>query len=482
MSLKGFNFFRALSFKQSKPNKMQQELELDYKERLQAVAEVIQSSDELAAYLEEETPELYKVLQEAYEPLVSEIYEEVATDHPLQLLALETVLLNPFFEGLFLPRILGYSVLRGEINDLVKYSRPQEHFKEVLVAIANSTNFDVIKQRIGQTVQLGFSLSSDIWLASLLDRIENKKVKSFLQSMIIDRFRDPKERLTFFQRYKKQFSHYNYLTCSFPNSIGELKVEEETLRTFLLNRISNNLPHHNYIPALLELINRKEFFREAEFLEVISIVGNFIDLGNAGNEQLAKVINQNRSNVFNGMYFAFLRKSHKDGIVFGPKAEMKFYQMLDKSVTDDLLKYYRLLETIHSKGFVHEDSLDAVSAFYAQYEGMSINNECIRLNLLQQFRNVVENLTEPEYHSYFEISRTFAMYMNIFDNSAFNNELKIMGMVYVRKLLEFYQDKRSKEYQDVKKFVCSAFVEYEFLTEKELTELFKVKRKIKVEE
>lgn len=231
----------------------------------------------------------------------------------------------------------------------------------------------------------------------------------------------------------------------------------------------------------MELINRKEFFREAEFLEVISIVGNFIDLGNEGNEQLAKVINQNRSNVFNGMYFAFLRKSHKDGIVFGPKAEMKFYQMLDKSVTDDLLKYYRLLETIHSKGFVHEDSLDAVSAFYGQYEGMSINNECIRLNLLQQFRNVVENLTEPEYHSYIEISRTFAMYMNIFDNSSFNNELKVMGMVYVRKLLEFYQDKRSKEYQDVKNLFAQLLLNMSF-DRKELTELFKVKRKIKVEE
>ena len=159
---------------------------MDYKERLQAVAEVIQGSDELAAYLEEETPELYKALQETYEPLVAEIYQEVAEDHPLQILELEKVLLNPFFEGLFLPRILGYSVLRGEINDEVKYSRPQEHFKEVLVAIANSTNFDVIKQRIGQTVQLGFSLSREIWIASLLDRIENKKVKAFLQSMNLD--------------------------------------------------------------------------------------------------------------------------------------------------------------------------------------------------------------------------------------------------------------------------------------------------------
>lgn len=56
-----------------------QELEMDYKERLQAVAEVIQGSDELAAYLEEETPELYKALQETYEPWLQKFTKRLRT-------------------------------------------------------------------------------------------------------------------------------------------------------------------------------------------------------------------------------------------------------------------------------------------------------------------------------------------------------------------------------------------------------------------
>ncbi|MBK6825296.1 MAG: hypothetical protein IPG87_20840 [Saprospiraceae bacterium] len=80
-----------------------QELEMDYKERLQAVAEVIQGSDELAAYLEEETPELYKALQETYEPLVAEIYQEVAEDHPLQILELEKCCSIHFLKVCFYP-------------------------------------------------------------------------------------------------------------------------------------------------------------------------------------------------------------------------------------------------------------------------------------------------------------------------------------------------------------------------------------------
>lgn len=54
-----------------------------------------------------------------------------------------------------------------------------------------------------------------------------------------------------------------------------------------------------------------------------------------------------------------------------------------------------------------------------------------------------------------------------------------MGMNYISKLLAFYKDKRSKEYQDVKKFVSSTFTEFEFLTEKEVVDLFKIKRKKK---
>ena len=155
----------------------------------------------------------------------------------MQIKALENVLLNPYFEGLFLPRILGYSVLRGEVNDDLKYTRPQEDFKNILQVIASSANFDQLKQRIGQTVQVGFSLSSDIWISNLLDQIENKKVRAFLQSMRHDRFRDQNERKTLVERYRKQFAHYNFYTAEFPETVNELKVEFGALKSFLLQTL-----------------------------------------------------------------------------------------------------------------------------------------------------------------------------------------------------------------------------------------------------
>jgi hypothetical protein len=458
-----------------------QSLLQDYKERLQGVAELIQGSNELAAYLEEETPELYKLLQEIYEPYIEEIYQEVAENHPLQLPELEQVLLNPFFEGLFQPRILGYSVLRNEINEEIKYVRPQESFKTILLAISNSTNFDVIRQRIGQTVQLGFALSSDIWIANLMDKIENKKVKTFLQSMIHDRFRDLEERKNLLNRYKNQFSQYNFSYTHFPETVSELKTEANSVKQFLLNRIAFKSSHDSYIEEIHKLIAKKEFYKEPEFIDIITIISNFIHLNQTETQFLSNALNSCRheNKQFNNLYFQFLKSNYKEGFVFGKEADLKFYALLNKNESDDLIKFYSLLETIHSKGFVHEDTFDAVNAFYSQYEGMSIINECLRLAIHQMFLKVVDNLTEPEYPSFFELHRTFQAYMNIFSNAAFNLKAEEMSMSYVRKLLAFYKDKRSKEYQEIKKSVSSSFIELDFLNEKELVDLFKIKRKKK---
>jgi hypothetical protein len=459
-----------------------QNLNDDYKERLQAVAEVIQGSDELAAYLDEESHELYKVLQDTYEPLVAEIYQEVAENDPLQIKALEQVLLNPYFEGLFLPRILGYSVLRGEVNDELKYTRPQEDFKKVLHVIASSANFDQLKQRIGQTVQVGFSLSSEIWITNLLEQIENKKVRAFLQSMRHDRFRDLNERRNLLERYKKQFSHYNFYTAEFPDTINELKVEFSALRSFLLNRIKFKSKHDSYTKEIHEIISKKQFSKEKEYLELVSIIAHFIDLNETETVHLKTALNACRSEnpSFNQYYFQFLKRELKQRPSnITPEADKKFSSLLDRTNADDLVRFYNIIDTIHSKGFIHEDVLDGVNAFYSQYEGMSINNECLRLSISNLFYKVVSNLSCPEYHAFFELNKTFGAYINIFSNSAFSQDVENMCMDYVNKLLAFYKDKRSKEYQEIKKLVSSNFTELEFLSDKELVELFKIKRKKK---
>ena len=67
--------------------------------------------------------------------------------------------------------------------------------------------------------------------------------------------------------------------------------------------------------------------------------------------------------------------------------------------------------------------------------------------------------------------------MRIFDNQQFNQAMERISMDYVNKLLKRYSDKRSRDYQDIKKFVSVNFQEFGFLKEKEVVELFKTRRK-----
>ena len=90
----------------------------EYQARLDEIAKAIPESEEHVQYLEEEEEEDYQKMRDRFEPLIQAIYEEVAQDNPLQLPALETALLANDFEGMYLPRILGYTVLRGLVTKI----------------------------------------------------------------------------------------------------------------------------------------------------------------------------------------------------------------------------------------------------------------------------------------------------------------------------------------------------------------------------
>ncbi|MEN0003158.1 MAG: hypothetical protein AAF798_03405, partial [Bacteroidota bacterium] len=105
------------------------ELDKEYLEQLEGLAGEIQGAEELSAYLDTEEEEDYMRLKESFEPRIALLYNDVARKNPLQIIAFETVLLDQLFEGLYLPKILGYSVLRGEVHpQRMKYVRPQDHF------------------------------------------------------------------------------------------------------------------------------------------------------------------------------------------------------------------------------------------------------------------------------------------------------------------------------------------------------------------
>ena len=161
------------------------------------------------------------------------------------------------------------------------------------------------------------------------------------------------------------------------------------------------------------------------------------------------------------------------------KADGNVLGYIDQSYDDQIGAFYKLMDVVNTKGYVHTDAIEAVRVFYNNYEGVSIINKCVRESIFNNFDRQFKNLAVEEYADMFEASKHFAPYIDIFGNQQFNQDIKDMCMVYIRKLLKKFIDKRGRDYQDIKKFIVNMFRELGFMTDKQLVELFKTRRKKK---
>jgi len=459
---------------------MYEPLAKEYADELDKMGVEVQASPELAAYLEEEEEEDYGRLKEVFEPRIGMLYDRLSEKDPLQIIEFERRLLKEDFEGLYLPKILGYSVLRGELNENYKYKLPQEHFKAVLMAICNSMNFDILKKRIGQSIQMGFAFSSDIWVTNLIAPIVNKKVRYYLQGQKLPKYRDMRSRAVGYQRYKKQFREHNFMTAQFPENIQELNVYWSSLKLFLIYRINLGVDNSSFIPHLKKLIDSTKFQGTKEHREILFLYTAFFNLEKADFKHLVTHLEKTREKTpdFAEKWLELVLHTHeRSDIDLNAEADMRISNALDKTRTDKLSDYYRLMDVLHGKGYTHEEAQEAVKGFYTQHEGLSLINECVRKTVFNYIERVMKNIGVGEYSEWFQLTRTFTIYVGIFVNQQFNQDVKDLFMTYVRKLLKTYTDKRGKDYQDIKKFVSTTFQDLKFLSEKQVVELFKTRRK-----
>jgi hypothetical protein len=456
----------------------------NYRDKLDSIAEELSASEYLEAYWdieeEEKALEYYQYLQSVYEPRIHEVYKEVAEFHPLQIIALEEEILNERFEGFYLPRILAYTVLRGVVDENYKYIKPQDHFRTVLLSLANSMHFEILAKRIGQSMQVGFALSSDIWVSNLLNEIANKQVKSFFISQRITRYRDAVERKRGLTSMRRQFEGANFYTASFPETEIELRTNYPELKEFLLQRILLDCDNSKLSKHIRDFAGKKEFWNHTEFVYLFGLIINYFDLDKKTADELESVLNQCRKEVDNFVdtYFEFLKELlSSKRLVIKTECDKKVSKLIDTSINDQFSGYYGLMTTIHKEGYNSENTLSTVQKFYFQNEGLSTINECLRLTMIAYFTMELEDLTPEEFSRYMDITKVMSQYINIFNNQSFNQAIGEVSLKYVKILLKHYTDKRSRDYQDIKRFATASFLELKFMREKDIAELFKSKRK-----
>ena len=459
------------------------ELHKDYLDQLNTIAENIQKSELLEAYLDTEEEEQFSGLVQEFEPQIGELHATVANNHPLQLISFEKELLDPKYEGMYLPRILGYCVLRGELSENYKYIKPQDHFKDVLLAICNSSNFEVIKQRVSQTLQIGFSLSSDIWSTNLINEIALKSVRYFLESKKLEKYRNADVRRTSYLKFQRQYKSLNFMTAEFPTDPIEMKTLTPRLKTFILLRANGEFNNDNLVPHLVDFLKHDNLRSTREYMELLMIIGMTFDLSKAQLKTVRESLEDLRTNFtdFDSVYFEVLDDLYDIPEIHVANADKRFGTVVDTKGKGDLAKYYEVVDEVHTKGYIHEDAIEAVRTFYYQHKGLSDVNECVRKVIFSYFANFLINLDPKEYTSWFEIMKTMIVYMGIFSNQKFNLGIKEYSLKYIKKLIKHFTDKRGRDYQDIKKYVKTTFVDLKFLTPKEIVELFKTKRKKPVE-
>ena len=484
------------------------DLDLEYKNEIQTILNDIVTSEEHANYLETEEDEQYQALRTAFEPRIEALHRKVSMESPMQIVALERALLNEEMEGLYLSKLLGYSVLRGELNERLKYLRPQDHFKDILLAICGSANFDHIKARIGQIVQTGFALSSDIWITNLINANTNKKVKYYLQSMKIPELRVESKRKSALARFKRQFKDNIFYYAEIPQKKEELSKLYPEFRNFIEIRVKLNKVDDSLKKQIMGFLDNTAFHGTMEHTTILGLASAFLELDADEKKKLTSIYStlRNSDAAFSDMHLDFILAMRNRDIDLDNKADNSISSMIDKSIADDVSDYYKLMDIVHGKGYVHRDAVDAVRAFYNTHEGLSKINTCVRSVIYAYFKRVIVHIDETEYVIFMELlgatpasatdkdsvgeqeetsegqTRNLAIpvYMEIFSNQQFNQNIKDLSMIYVRKLLRFHTDKRGKDYQDIKKFVSATFIDLGFLNSKQAVELFKSKRKKKV--
>jgi len=454
------------------------ELDPKYTTVLDNIMGSIQNSDLLKAYLDEEEDEQYNALKDSFEPEIHTLYDKVARENPLQLEAFENYLLNDQFEGLYLPKVLGYSVLRAKVNENVKYVKPQDHFKKVLNYIVNSSNFEQIKNRVGQSIQIGFALSSDIWISNFFEGISNKKVLSYLNSQKISKYRNVLDRRTALVKYRKQFESLVFSSADFPKTVAELRLNASTIKSFLRYRVKHDFDNSSLQGEIGQLINNQELMNEPAYAELLTVCAMHYHEGKQ--QDVKSAFDRLRTGEeFEDWYFENLLEVQADKKGITDQEYKNLSAVISKDKNDKISAFYNVMDTVLSKGFVHEDSVETVRNYYNMNEGQSNENSSVRGAILSAFQKVMQNLPEESYADYFEINKTFGQYMDIFSNQKFNQDVKTMSLAYVKRLLKKYIDKRGKDYQDIKKFVRATFLDFDFMTDKQLVELFKTKRKKK---
>jgi hypothetical protein len=169
-------------------------------------------------------------------------------------------------------------------------------------------------------------------------------------------------------------------------------------------------------------------------------------------------------------------------IPFGPLQEQSLGTIIDRTLDDDLTSYFNLSDKIHADGYINPAVQDAIVEEQAKHSGLSAFNDNLRQTVFGYFAQLAKGLgtSEADYLEWYDITgKQFPAYIKVFGNESFNQQLRSLSRDYTRRLIKVHTNKRGKDYRDIKKTTMTTWVQYGFMSDKQLKEFFKTPRKKK---
>ena len=222
------------------------------------------------------------------------------------------------------------------------------------------------------------------------------------------------------------------------------------------------------------IISNASLGKSSEHLEILLIIGFYFDLKDAERQELSSRLSEyvNDSELILEVLLKLQVESNPQDADYS-----RMHTVLSSTSLESLKSFIDVCVQINALGYINPEAIETAKVYYENNRGTSLENAAFRNFAFAKFDKFMSTLAVEDFNEYFELNKVFVVYMNLLDNEKFNQSIKGVSMTYVKKLLRTYTQKRSKDYQDIKKFVSSVFLDLGFLNEKQIKELFKTKRK-----
>ena len=442
---------------------------------LDEIKDAIQNSEQLQNYLESEEQDDFDILRAAVEPAIHELYVQVSTELPTQLIAFEKYLLDEGFEGIYVGKILNYAVLRASLNDDYKFNVFQDHIQEIILTIANSVNFEVLKKYTKQGLQASFAFGTDVWVTNLLSEVTGKKVSEYLLSL------KPQKKDYFAQRkslsvsMKRQFNELSVYSFGAPKDLPTFVQYSKDITFNLKTKLEKGENADIFAPIVTEILANPAFELDNAYVSLLTIAALSIQFEDDQVELIQKLSTKvlAKPSAVDLFYHSLVTVLENKKLL-NPTAVANLNQVF----SGDTNEYAAIINTIHKifeQGFEDEEILTVTVDHLKSFGDLDIQGEIIRDAVRYDFNNKVKALPSTKYVAFFDLFKIIEKYIVAFDNQKFTNDVKNITLYQVSEYIRLLTNRRSQEYQEVKNFLSSTLVNLGFLAEKEVKEMLKKK-------